>query len=304
MKLVNLATLNYTISMSRHIHILIASLCLSVLNGLHGDDVILRLAPNTAAQIVGSISAQDPVVTNAAPVLDQASAAEGWQWSEYVTNTLGYIPESMLGKNFAVNPDTFVRAAPSSSAAILTTSTAADTYEYVSTDGNWATVRFNKAIPVYFLGTAGASALPATSGQGGITVTYDSEPTEVSEPAVLEIEQPTIESQPTESIIVAQPVEAPIASTPRRPTPTEGIPTRILTGKLIRENTNYGPRYPMRILGKSGDRLAYVDMSQIFISDLRPYLNKEVFIRGEVRPLMPNSKDLVIIARTIQIASN
>lgn len=288
--------------MRKLIQFTLATLGLLVSTQVQAEDVILRLAPSDDGQIIGKVDSSDPVVLEAAPVLDSAQAADGWKWSEYTTSAEGYIPESALGKNFTVTPSTFVRAAPNSSASILTTSIADDTFEYVSTNGQWAQVRFTKAVPVYFQTVSRATVAAAVSTRDGISVTYDSEPTEVSEPSVPEIEQPVVEDPPRESIVVTE-TEQPVATTPRRPEqPKQGVPTRILTGKLVRENTNYGPRYPMRLLSSSGNQLAYVDMSQIFINDLRPYLNQPVFIRGEVRPLIPGGKALVIIARTIQLA--
>jgi hypothetical protein len=43
-------------------------------------------------------------------------------------------------------------------------------------------------------------------------------------------------------------------------------------------------------------------MTQLFINDLRPLLNKKVQIIGEVRPVVAGSQDLIIQARTIRLA--
>ena len=89
---------------------------------------------------------------------------------------------------------------------------------------------------------------------------------------------------------------------PQNPKIRSDAPLRNLNGILVREISNSGPRYPIRLKERSGQRIAYVDMSHVFISDLRPFLSKPVQIIGEVRPVVPGSQDLIIQARTIRIA--
>lgn len=97
-------------------------------------------------------------------------------------------------------------------------------------------------------------------------------------------------------------VETQAPKIPRKPDVPPGTPTRILTGKLVRKINSFGPRYPIRLESTSGKRIAYVDMSHLFVNDLRPYLNHEVFIRGEISPIVPGSGELVVLARSIRIA--
>lgn len=89
-------------------------------------------------------------------------------------------------------------------------------------------------------------------------------------------------------------------NTPRQPETVSGSSVRQLNGTLVRRLSSFGPRYPIRLESESGKRIAYVDMSEIFISDLRPYLKQRVAIQGEVHPLVPGSNELVIVARTIR----
>ncbi|MFT4901863.1 MAG: hypothetical protein ACI81V_001141 [Lentimonas sp.] len=104
----------------------------------------------------------------------------------------------------------------------------------------------------------------------------------------------------TETIMVS-PAETQARNTPRKPKIAAGSPVRQLNGKLERRISSFGPRYPIRLTSESGKRIAYVDMSYIFIHDLRPYLDTDVAIQGEVRPLVPGSKELVIVARSIRL---
>lgn len=88
---------------------------------------------------------------------------------------------------------------------------------------------------------------------------------------------------------------------PKRPKREASTPTRTVGGKLVRRLNTYGPRYPLRLRGASG-RIAYVDVSRLFIHDLRPYLEQQVLITGELRPLVPGSRELVIHARSLRLA--
>ncbi|MEM8868575.1 MAG: hypothetical protein AAGC73_09940 [Verrucomicrobiota bacterium] len=105
---------------------------------------------------------------------------------------------------------------------------------------------------------------------------------------------------PTEVIVSTE--YAVQAETPRAPQIAVGSPTRTLSGKLVREIRSYGPRYPLRLKSGNGKRVAYVDISGVFVSDLRPYLGQRVFISGEVRPVVPGSKELIIHARILRLA--
>ncbi len=88
---------------------------------------------------------------------------------------------------------------------------------------------------------------------------------------------------------------------PQSPEVQADSPLRNLTGTLVREISNTGPRYPIRLKSSEGQRIAFVDMSHVFISDLRPFLKQTVQVIGEVRPLVPGGEELIIQARTIRI---
>lgn len=101
--------------------------------------------------------------------------------------------------------------------------------------------------------------------------------------------------------IMVEKSTAAVSELPRAPQIAPGTPTRTLNGKLVRKIQNSGPRYPLQLQSRSKGRLAYIDMSKLFISDLRPFLNRQVYVTGEVFPLVPGSSELVIMARTIRV---
>jgi hypothetical protein len=105
----------------------------------------------------------------------------------------------------------------------------------------------------------------------------------------------------TPTSIVVYNSEQQASELPQRPAVQANSQLRTLNGTLIREISNTGPRFPIRLISQSGQQRAYIDMSHIFVSDLRPYLNKPVQIIGEVMPNVAGSQDLIIQARTIRL---
>ncbi|TVP76338.1 MAG: hypothetical protein EA353_12215 [Puniceicoccaceae bacterium] len=77
---------------------------------------------------------------------------------------------------------------------------------------------------------------------------------------------------------------------------------RLLTGQLVREIETTGPAYPIRLKSQEGRLIAYVDLSGIYLSDLSPYLNERVFIRGQIHPLPNAPAQVVILAESLRLA--
>lgn len=78
--------------------------------------------------------------------------------------------------------------------------------------------------------------------------------------------------------------------------------SRLLTGVLVREINESGPAYPLRLQSPEGRLIAYVDLSALFVPDLREFLNQRVNLRGPLQPLRSGERDLVIFAQEIRIA--
>ncbi len=77
---------------------------------------------------------------------------------------------------------------------------------------------------------------------------------------------------------------------------------RLLTGTLQRQLDKAGPNYPIRLRSPEGRLIAYVDLSGIYISDLSPYLDQKVYIRGQIHPIPDRHNLLVILAEEIRLA--
>jgi hypothetical protein len=77
---------------------------------------------------------------------------------------------------------------------------------------------------------------------------------------------------------------------------------RLLTGILKQDLSNDGSAYPIRLRSPEGRLIAYVDFSGIYISDLSPYLDQKVYLRGQIHPLPESGGRLVILAEEIRLA--
>jgi hypothetical protein len=302
--------------------LLLALAALSGASNAQCDDIILRLTPSEDAAIIAKIDASTSAAQTARPVLEAQKARQGWKWLEHTTTLDGYIPTSSLSKNFEIAANTLVRTAPSNDAHVLTSTQSNDRFTVTASNDQWSTVRFRKAVPVYFrehsLPTYTANQVPgpAVPKRPNIdpnapvahmdpdalapeNVKWSAAP--IGTPDAVLPQRPQLEPGKPSSIMIGTPqVEA--SELPRSPELKADSLIRNLTGLLVREISNTGPRQPIRLKSPSGQRIAYVDMSHVFISDLRPFLGNSVHIIGEVRPLVPGSADLIIQARTIRIA--
>jgi hypothetical protein len=217
-----------------------------------------------------------------------------------------------------------VRAAPKTNAPILTTVQGNDRIQITASNDQWSTVRFRKAVPVYFrehtppahtadqvLGHA-LPQRPTINPYAKTTnidpnalapenVKWRAAPAGTPDPVRPQRQELTQRRAKPTSIMTGS-ADLQASELPQTPKVGSDAPIRNVNGILVREITNSGPRYPIRLKTRNGQRIAYVDMSHIFISDLRPFLSKYVQIIGKVRPVVAGSQDLIIQARTIRIA--
>ncbi|WP_269522278.1 SH3 domain-containing protein [Coraliomargarita parva] len=308
--------------------------CLWAAGPLRGADMALHLSADEHSPVIATVPEGSPALRQSAPVLERKAAEEGWRWLDYRARVQGHVPSARLSKNFEIDLDTFIRATPSSNAPVLSLVEPGDQFEIVEANDDWTTVRFTKNIPAYYktstriserpaLSVAAPAAMPGArkavaydpNASLGKTAPEDLAPENVvwsvrkpgSQP--LPAASPPIRPETTESDRNLQPIDIVVAptqtqaiDTPQRPADSVGVPMRRLNGKLVREISSFGPRYPLRLKSARGERIAYVDMSRLFIPNLQPYIDQQVRIHGEVRPLVPGSRELVIVARTIRLA--
>ena len=292
---------------------ILASMFILSLNA-EASDVLLHMAADSNATVIGRIPHTHKAFKSGIPVSNTSKASDGWHQTTFKTTYKGYVPTDELGKNFSVQPGTRVLVNPTKGAPVLTSCEEDDRIivSSISDDRAWATVRFNKSETAYYL----LSELPHT-------VAIDSPRPQQANISRLEPNKPVVNvdthrkgretsvSIPEGTITGYTPIGPTdlVATTEDNSTPsnqTEQISTnaviRNLVGTLQRERGQAPASYPLRLYN-GNKRIAYVDMSDIFISDLRPYLNKEVLIQGETRPLNAESTESVIQARSIQLTN-
>ncbi|KRP36836.1 MAG: hypothetical protein ABS34_05640 [Opitutaceae bacterium BACL24 MAG-120322-bin51] len=290
---------------------------------LYGNDVILRLTPSFEAAIIAKIDARSPLMQSARPVLEADKAQQGWKWLEYTATLDGYILSHRLSKNFDAAPNSLVRLEPNQHSQVLTTIQRDDIFEIIARNDTWSTIRFRKAVPVYFNSLAipnytadqvPGHALPqrlkidpnskvanvAPNALRPENIKWHAAPPGTPTPILPKRAQPTERVQPSSIMTGADDQQE--SELPQRPEVQADSPLRNLAGTLVREMSHTGPRFPIRLKSPTGQQTAYVDMTHLFINDLRPLLNQKVQIIGEVRPVVAGSQDLIIQARTIRLA--
>lgn len=296
-----------------------ATLCIA---HAHAQDVLLRLTPSESAPIVARIDSRAPAVTSARPVLEADKARDGWKWTEHSATLDGYIPTSSLSKNFEIALNTHVRSSPDTNASILTSVQANDRIQVTASNDQWTTVHFRKAVPVFFR----EQALPAYTADQvpghvlpthpqstpdanhtntqlrPVNVKWRAAPNTTHSATLTAPEPPVPQQRAKPSSLMTEASERQISELPRTPQISHNSPVRKVHGILVRALTPSGTRYPLRLQTAEGKRIAYVDISQVFINDLRPFLSHPVQIIGEVRPIAPGSQDLIIQARTLRLA--
>ncbi|MGB0415862.1 MAG: hypothetical protein ACPGKS_03330 [Coraliomargarita sp.] len=303
---------------------------------LTAADVLLRLAPDTHSRIITRLDSSQAALQRARPVKDPELAAAGWQWTEVKATVTGHIPTGRLAKDFSIQPGTIIRASASTTARVLSVVEADDQIDVdtITATAEWTRVRFSKPVPVYFL----KSALPATTAMdvpaaptretGAASYTdpnelppetvawkrievdsiYDPQPFEKKRraPTILVQESipitpaPKPTPEPTKPQALVDDAAANQRSAPQRPQASNTVGTITLQGVLTRKYTEGAP-YSLQLQVKESPR-TYVDISKVFINDLRPYLNEPVEIRGTVRPLVVGSEERVLQVHQIRIA--
>ena len=316
-----------------NLRVLLALACTSA--ALSAGDVLLRLAPETSSRVVTRLDSSHAAFATAKPVKDEQLASAGWQWTELTATVTGHIPTERLAKDFSIQPGTIIRATREADARVLTVVEDNDKIDVDTTTATaqWTRVRFKKPIPVYFLSAdlpqTAAMDVPAPEdlGSGPASFTdpselppekvtwkrievdsiYDPQPFEKkrSRPTTILVQEtvpvmpaPKPEPKPAAPQALVDEASTSERSAPQRPQASATVGSISLQGVLVRE---YGDA-PYSLQLKSDDSpLTYVDISKVFINDLRPYLNQQLEVNGTVRPVVVGSDERVIQVQTIEL---
>ena len=290
---------------------------------LNGKDVILRLAPSAEAAIIAKIDAHSSLIQSSRAVQESDKTQPGWKCLEYSATFKGYILSQRLSKNFDAAHGSLVYLEPNEYSRVLTTIQRNDNFEIIAHNDIWSTIRFHKSLPVYFnsldipnytADQVPVHALPlrlkidsnaevgqlAPSALRPENIKWHAAPLGTPIPNLAQKAQPNVRVQSRSIMISAADQQK--SELPQRLEFDANSPLRNLTGTLVREMSPKGPRFTLRLKSPNGQKTTYVDMSQLFINDLRSLLDQIVQIIGEVRPIVAGSQDLIIQARTIRLA--
>jgi len=268
------------------------------------EQLRVYLQPDIDSRLIATTSLEDERLGQPAPVLDEAKAALGWHFADFMDTIEGFIPDAKIGKDLLPVNDTVIRAAATEESPVLGVYRDGDAIEIVET-GTWWKIRTRLAFPVYFV-LDSPSPLPPVTASAIVEEPVPEEPTP-GEPAPL-VELPAEEAPAP--VIREDPIfdggegsmDPVVAPGSTRPTPPEFL-GQSYTGIFKQSKRRLGlfkPRAPFFLEGADGRRIAWVDTSSVVIpGSLQSYLNHEVVIHGE-RDLLENSSDWIIRARNMR----
>ena len=267
---------------------LIASTSFILFSAAAAQKILLLAKPASNAAIIARVDASNDAILSASSISSELLTASTWKQTNSPILIQGYLTKNSLLQIDSTTQSIPIREKPMDSAEIVAMAQKNDQYTLLnSVDENWTLVEIEKKTTAYFTEVAqlGLKSLDDTASN-------------FSDNTYLLQEDEQVEAR---EIIVDTSNKTYIRQSPNRPKWANKAPTRTLSGTLVRRLRNYGPRYPLR-LRAANERIAYVDMSKLFFSDLRPYLDQQVSISGEVRPLVPGSTELIIQARSLKLA--
>jgi len=289
-------------------------------------EIPVYLEPDSSSSQVASIDPDQFHLIEYFPVLDEAKAREGWLFAEYDGTFVGFVDPGTVTKGLNIQSNTPVYLRPDSGSPVLALIQEGDSVEIKQVGTDWVEIEFQKRVPVYFKDpdfedpdAPEEETEPATPPQperGERTLRNEDsreEPIPV-EPLTREEDRRQGENE-TGNTEVLEAIETPPAPrvapglSPNRDTPTQapsGSPAydtpRYIEGKLVRATRLFGfkPRYRYELKSAGGKHMAWVDLSNVLVQSLAPYMDKQVRIYGEIRPLKAND-DLIVFARTIRL---
>lgn len=284
--------------------------------GLQAGEVLLRLSPDANAATVARVDETSPTIQRSTQVANPFLAQNGWKQSQHKVSIDGYISTAKMSKNFEIDLQTPLAANSSLSGTPLTRIEQSDQIKVLKVADQWAQLRITKTLPVYFQ----QRTRPVTPLA---PITMTTKPTyhqDANDRSYLDDFDPARgvgitrpEALPPENVVWRSSNSAPIP----RPEPKPKAP-RITTAPLSQataaQQTTFLPDVIYRFSGilvqagnalhledSQGNRLVGVDISQMYISDISPYLNQQVYIHGEVQLSEGQNEVIAITARTIRI---
>lgn len=255
----------------------------NVLTG-QAADIELHLAADSQSRQLESISLDDPRLGQPTPVMDEAKAALGWHFADFSGTVEGYVQDAKIGKDLLPVDNTLIHASPSSDSRVLSVYRFGDDLEVVDT-GVWWKIRFTGTFPVYFVLDT-PPPLPAVTGTADV----------VAAPAPV-IETAPVAAAQAPAIVSTVPLPSDEMEAPR-----PGAIGQRYDGIFRRSKKRFGllkPRSPYFLEDASGDRIAWLDVSEIVLpGPINAFLDEPVVIHGERSRI---KSDWMIHARNMRL---
>jgi hypothetical protein len=249
--------------------------------------IFVHIRPDIHSQKVETVQANDPRLSEPAPVMDEAMAILGWQYADFSGSLEGYVPDAKIGKDLLPVDDTLIRAEPSSDGSVLGVYTFGNPIEVIDT-GLWWKVRVETTFPVYFVVETPAAAAPLAS---------EPEPVLFEEP-VAQIEESSIDDASYGTSDLSGPALSRSSNPPRA-----GVVGQSYAGVFRQAKKRFGllkPKEDYYLEGSDGKRLAWVELDSAVISgSVRKFIDQPVVIHGE-RVLSEKSSHWIIQAHNIR----
>ncbi|MDP4884140.1 MAG: hypothetical protein NWR08_08400 [Opitutales bacterium] len=284
--------------------------------GSQAGEVLLRLNPDANAPTVARVDETSTTIQRSTQVANPFLAQNGWKQSQHKVSIEGYISTAKMSKNFEIELQTPLSADSSLNGTPLTRIEQSDQIKVLKVADQWAQLRVTKTLSVYFeqLTRPVTPLAPITMVD---KPTYRRDTNDKSylndfDPARgVGITRP--EALPPENVVWRSSNSAPIPRPEPKPkapriTPaplsqaTAAQQTTFLPGVIYRfSGTLAQAGNALQLEDSQGNRLADVDISQMYINDITPYLNQQVYIHGEVQLSEGHNEVIAITARTIRI---
>ena len=276
------------------------------------------LEPNAASTPVATLDPNQSGAIDSLPVMDDEKAQEGWMFTEYFGTFVGFVDPGSVRKDLSLTDNVPAFLRPDRNSPVLALIQDTDETNVIRVGTDWAEVEFKKLVPVYYQDPAFLASLqpdpviiPGPQPDEPDLISADPD-TPVQVDPVSRTTDPGTPIEELEPIRTSpEPRETlpPVLSSgedDQTPTAPRGAPAvdvpRSIQGKLQRASRIFGfkPKFQYEIRTGTNDRLAWIDLSDVLVSSLATYMDKEVIIYGEFREVDGSNQPLMV-ARTIQL---
>lgn len=259
-----------------------AAILLPLLGTARGDTdpgaITLYLQPSEQAPVVGTVAADDPIITTATAVMDEDAAQLGWHWNERPGTYRGFIDPEQVRKDLLLADSTLVFLRPGPGSPVLATLGEGDEIEIVGKpSAYWVEIEFEHPVPVYFLGKPEGVATEA-------------------------IEVAAVEAIDEPPVVAIEIVEAEIITTPdlalEAQSTQAGIP-RYFQGILRSYRPglfNFNPPpFIYQLETPRGTRIAFIDLRHTIVTGpIDKYLNQTVLILGTPQAVQGHRREIAV----------